>query len=187
MKTFLRVLGSAFLACLLAACPETTVNEDFGVKPSAVDAADWSGSWQAIDDDDVIQFTVTDAQSAVIRMTEPDDKDDEPVEFRLRQAAAGDKSGLQFALITEKDSKPAKTTLHLLRQAEEGILLLWTLDDEAVEAALKAGQLKGTTQRVKNEPHNHLDSDPANPPKLLAPQFWRWTEPAILKRISEKQ
>lgn len=187
MKTFLRIFGSAFLACLLSACPETTVNEDFGVNPPAVDAADWSGSWQAIDDDDVIQFTVTDAEKGVIRMTEPDDKDDEPVEFHLRQAAAGDKSGLQFALITEKASKPAKITLHLLRQAEEGILLLWTLDDEAVEAALKAGQLKGTTQRVKNEPHNHLDSDPANATKLLAPQFWRWTEPAVLKRLQEKK
>jgi hypothetical protein len=187
MKTSFRVLACAFLACVLSACPETTVNDDFGLNPVALEADDWSGSWMAVgDDDETFQFTITDAEKGVIVMTEPGDKDDKPLEFRLRRAAADDKADLLFALVHEKDGKPA-STLHLLRESDEGVLLVWVIDDEAVEQAIKAGQLKGTTQRVKNDPHNHLDSDPASYAKLLEPQFWNWTEPAILRRVREKK
>lgn len=187
MKASLRILLAAMLASLLTACPETTVDDDFGLKPQALKPADWSGSWMAIDDDDVIQFTLTDAENGGMLMTEPGDKDDKPVEFRLRQTSDEDKSDLLFALISNKDAKPARNSLHLLRQSGEGVLLVWSIDDEAVEKAIQAGQLKGSTERVKNDPHNHLASDPANASKLLAPQFWRWTEPAILKRSPEKK
>ncbi|MBE2285100.1 MAG: hypothetical protein IAE77_16690 [Prosthecobacter sp.] len=187
MKASLRVLLAALLACFLSACPETTVDDDFGSKPSALKPDDWSGGWMAIDDDDVMHFTIADAENGVLLMTEPGDKDEKPVEFRLRRASADDQSGLLFALITEKDVKPVRNTLHLLRESDEGVLLVWSIDDEAVAKAIQAGQLKGTTERVKNDPHNHLASDAGNASKLLAPQFWRWTEPAILKRSPEKK
>ncbi|MDZ4404757.1 hypothetical protein [Prosthecobacter sp.] len=183
MKTCLvRVLACVLLACALTACPETTVNEDFGLKPVALEADDWNGLWMPVDDDDKIQFTVTDAAKGVLQMTEPDVKKNKPMDFRMRRASNDDKVKLCFILTRDEDGKEAKMQIQLLRLPEEGVLLAWMINDEAVETAIKAGQLKGTTQRVKDDPHNHLDSDPANYTKLLEPQFWDWSEPSILKR-----
>lgn len=186
MKTPLRVLACVLLACALSACPETTVNEDFGLKPPALDADDWNGLWMSIDDDDTFKFTIADAEKGLVVMTETKKKDEKPLEFRLRRASDDDSVKLLFALVQDKDGKPGSSTLHLLRESDEGVLLVWMIDDEAVEKAIKAGQIKGTTESVKNDPHNHLDSDPANYTKLLEPQFWNWTEPAVLRRIKDK-
>ncbi|MFN0075733.1 MAG: hypothetical protein ACKVY0_04585 [Prosthecobacter sp.] len=185
MKTLLRLSVCVLLGCVLTACPETTVGDDFGLQPLALEASDWNGSWQPLDDDDVLQFTVTDAAQGLLRMTEPGKKDDQPLEFKLRRAAADDKIKLCFALLRDKDAAPAVSQLHLMRAPQEGALLAWMINDEAVEAAIKAGQLKGTTKRVKNDPKNHLDSVPANYTKLLEPQFWNWSEPSVLKRVKQ--
>lgn len=183
MKTALhRLAASVVLACLLSACPETTVDEDFGHKPLVLKPDDWNGPWIPLDDDDRIQFTVIDAAKGILRMTEPGEPKDKPMDFQLRRAGADDKLKLCFALSRDAAEKQPGTQIHLLRQPEEGVILAWMIDDLAVEKAIKAGQLKGTTQRVKDDPHNHLTTDPANHAKLLEPQFWNWSEPMILKR-----
>ncbi len=185
MKTLLRLCACLLVGCVLTACPETTVNDDFGLKPFVLETDDWNGAWQPLDDEDVIRFTVIDAAQGILRMTEPGDKKDEPHDFKLRRASADDKVKLCFALVREKDAAPSATQIHLMRVPQEGALLAWIINDEAVEAAIKAGQLQGTTKRVKNDPHNHLDSVPANYTKLLEPQFWNWSEPSVLKRANK--
>ncbi len=183
MKTCcVRVLASVLLACALTACPETTVNKDFGLKPVALEADDWNGLWMPVDDDDKIQFYVTDAAKGSLQMTDPDAKKDKTMCFHMRRASNDNKVKLCFALTRDQDDKEPKTQIHLIRLPDEDVILAWMINDEAVEKAIKAGQLKGTTQRVKEDPHNHLDSDPANYTKLLEPQFWDWSEPSILKR-----
>lgn len=178
----LRLCACVLLACVLSACPETTVNEDFGLKPLELKLEDWNGSWMPLDDDASIQFTVTDAAKGVLQMTEGDETTDKPMSFHLRRASADDKVRLCFALTRDPEAKEPKTQIHLLRMPGEGVILAWMINDLAVEKAIKAGQLKGNTKRVKDDPHNHLDSDPANYTWLLEPQFWKWSEPSILKR-----
>lgn len=179
---FLRFCVCVLLACALSACPETTVNEDFGLKPLELKSDDWNGLWMPLDDDNKIQFTVTDATKGILQMTEPDEKSDKPMSFHLRRASADKTVKLCFALTRDQDAKEPKTQVHLFRMPEEGVILAWMLDDLAVEKAIKTGLLKGTTQRVKDDPHNHLDTDAANCERLLEPRFWNWSEPSILKR-----
>lgn len=185
MKTLLRLAACVLLGCGLTACPETTVGDDFGLQPLVLDAGDWNGAWTPLDDDSVLQITVTDAAQGLLRMTEPGKKDDQPLDFKLRRASADDKVKLCFALLREKDAAPAATQIHLMRESDEGALLVWMINDLAVEAAIKAGQLQGSTKRVKNDPHNHLDSVPANYTRLLEPQYWNWSEPSVLKRAKK--
>lgn len=186
MKTLLlRLCATVLLACVLTACPETTVDDDFGLKAVTLKAGDWNGSWTPVDDEDSILFTVTDAAQGIIRITEPGKKDDKPVEFRLRRASSDKDVKLFFLTMREQGDKQTTTSLHLIREADEGVILLWVINDSAIEAAIKSGQLKGSTKRVKDDPHNHLDSDPANYTKLLEPQFWNWSEPSVLKRAKK--
>jgi hypothetical protein len=182
MKTLLRVLAGALLACVLTACPETTVNEDFGLKPAVLKAADWNGSWTPVDDDDAVQFAVTDAKQGVLLLTEPGKKDDKPIEFRIRRASAEARGKLCFAVAHERPAKKTGETLFLMREAADGVLLTWNINHEAVVAAIKAGQLQGTVKPDKDGAHSHLDSTAANYAKLLEPQFWNWSEPTCLKR-----
>ncbi len=182
MKTLLRLCACLLLGCVLTACPETTVNDDFGLKPLALKASDWSGNWQPLDDDDMLQFSIVDAAQGILSMTEPSNKKVEPLDFKLRSASADDKVKLCFALLRDKDAAPSATQIHLMRESEKGALLVWMINDEAVEAAIKSGQLQGTTKRVKDDPHTQLDAVPATYPKLLEPQFWSWSVPMVLKR-----
>jgi len=185
MKTLLRLCACLLLGCVLTACPETTVNDDFGLKPLTLKASDWNGSWQPIDDDDKTDFSVIDAQQGLIRFTEPGKKEAMPIEFKIRRASADDKVNLYFVLIHEKGTKPGSFTIYILRQSDKGILFLWGIEHDAIEAAIKAGQLQGSTRQVKNDTINHLDSVPANYTKLLEPQFWNWSEPMVLKRAKK--
>jgi hypothetical protein len=179
---FLRFCACGLLACLLSGCPETTVSEDFGLKPLELKSDDWSGLWMPLDDDDKVQFTVTDAAKGVLKMTEPDEKKDKPMSFQMRRASDDNKVKLCFALVGEANDKEGKTQVILMRLPEEGVILAWMINDLAVEKAIKTGQLKGTTQRVKDDPHNHIDSASSNYEQLLEPQFWNWSEPSVLKR-----
>jgi len=186
MKTVLLRLAASVLAiCFLSACPETTVDEDFGPKPLVLKPDDWNGLWLPLDDEDRIQFTVIDAAKGILRMSEPDEKKDKPMDFHLRGAGGDETTKLCFALTSDKAEKQRSTQIHLLRQPEDGVILAWMVDDLAIERAIKAGQLKGTTQRVKDDPHNHLATDSANHAKLLEPQFWNWSSPMILKRVEK--
>jgi hypothetical protein len=188
MKTLFRGLAAALLACTLTACPETTVNEDFGLKPAVLKAADWNGSWTPVDegDDDAVQFAVTNAAQGLLVLTEPGKKDAQPIEFRIRRASAESKIKLCFAVAQESDAKkPGVASLFLMRTAENGVIYNWGINHDAVAAAIKSGQLKGTVKPDKDGAHSHLDSTPANYEKLLEPQFWNWSEPTCLKRAKE--
>ncbi|OYW75524.1 MAG: hypothetical protein B7Z37_12895 [Verrucomicrobia bacterium 12-59-8] len=188
MKTLLRGLAAALLACALTACPETTVNDDFGLKPAALKAADWNGTWTPVDGetDDAVQFTVTNAAQGLILMTERGKKDAKPVEFALRRATADAKLKLCYAIAQERDDKkPGAASLLLMREADDGILYTWIINHDTVAAALQSGQLQGTVKTGKDGPHSHLDSTPTNATQLLEPQFWNWSEPTCLKRVKE--
>lgn len=184
-QSLLRFCACVLLACGLTSCPETTVEDDFGLKPVELETGDWSGDWTPVDDDDILQFVITDARQGLILMTEPGKKDAEPVEFKLRRASADDKVELFFAVVRERKEKKGGASLFLMREPEKGVLITWSIDHEAVAAAIRAGQLKGTVKPDKDGAHSHLDSDPANYAKLLEPQFWNWTEPMCLKRVKK--
>ena len=189
MKTPLRGLAAALLACALTACPETTVNDDFGLRPAALKASDWNGTWIPVDghEDDAVQLTVTAAAQGLILMTEPGKKDAKPIQFALRRATADAKTKLCYAIAQESDAKkqPSTATLLLMRTAADGVLYTWSIDHDTVAAALQSGQLQGTVKTGKDGPHNHLASTPANTIQLLEPQFWNWSEPTCLKRSKE--
>ena len=175
MKTLLRGLAAALLACVLTACPETTVDDDFGLKPAVLKAADWNGTWTPVDDDDAVQFAVTNAAQGLLVLTKP-------IEFRLRRASTDSKIKLRFAVARERADKKPGATLFLMREADDGVLYTWSINHDAVAAAIKSGQLQGTVKPDKDGAHSHLDSTPANSNKLLEPQFWNWSEPTCLKR-----
>ncbi len=182
----LRLLGCVLFGCLLTACPETTVSDDFGIKPAALKADDWNGAWVAVDDgkDEVIEMTAIDATRGILRMTEPGKKDDKPIDFEIRRASLDGKAHLLFALVSEQKDKDqaAPPTLHLIRAAEDGMLLVWSPNHEAIAKGIQSGQLKGTTKLAKGDPQNHLASESANYTAMLEPQFWNWSEPSVLKR-----
>ncbi|WP_395744084.1 hypothetical protein [Prosthecobacter sp.] len=186
MKTVLRLFAAVLLASVLTACPETLVDEDFGLKPAVLKAADWNGAWLPVDDDDVLKFEVTDAAQGLVVMTEPGKKDGKPVEFHLRRATGDAKTKLLFAVARERGEKKAGPSLFLMREADDGVLYTWSLDHEAVAAAIRAGTLQGTVKMQKDDPHNHVDSTAGNYAKLLEPGFWRWSEPTCLKRVRGK-
>ena len=183
MKTWLRVLLGSLLACVLTACPETTVDDDFGLKPAVLTAADWNGTWTPADDDDTVKFSVTNAALGLIRMTEPGRKDAKPIDFTIRRATTDSKLKLCYAIAREPTDKKSGATLFLMREADDGVLYTWSINHDAVAAALKSGQLQGTVKITKDGPHNHLASTPANAIQLLQPQFWNWSEPTCLKRV----
>ncbi len=185
MKTLLRLVAAALLACCLTACPETTVNDDFGLKAAALKATDWNGPWTAVDDDDALQFAVADAAQGLVVMTEPGKKDDKPVEFRIRRASGDPKVKLFFALAHERGGKKPGSSIFLMREADDGVLFSWNIDHEAVAAAITAGKLQGTVKPDKDGAHSHLDSTAGNYAKLLEPQFWNWSEPTCLKRAKK--
>lgn len=186
MKTLLRGLGAALLVCVLTACPETTVNDDFGLKPAVLKAAEWNGTWTPVDDDDAVHFAVTKAEQDLLVLTEPGKKDAKPIEFHIRRASADSKIKLVFAVAQERDAKkPGAASLFLMRSAKDGILYTWNINHDTVAAAIQSGQLQGTVKPGKDGAHSHLASTPANYTKLLEPQFWNWSEPTCLKREKE--
>jgi hypothetical protein len=174
---------TVLLVCVLTACPETTVDDDFGLKPAVLNAADWNGTWTPVDDDDSLQFAVTNAAEGRVCMTELGKKDAKPVDINLRRASADPKTKLCFAVFHERDAKQPAASLLLMRAANDGVLYTWSINHDAVADALKSGQLQGAVKTSKDGPHNHLDSTPANAAQLLQPQYWNWSEPTCLKRV----
>lgn len=188
MKTLFRSLAAVLISSVLTACPETTVNDDFGLKPAVLKAADWNGAWTPVDeaDEDAVQLAVIDPAQGIILMTEPGKKDDKPVELALRRASADSKTKLCYALVQERHAKrPGGASLFLMRTAEDGVLYTWSINHDAVAAAIQSGQLQGSVKPGKDGAHSHLDSTPANYGKLLEPQFWNWSEPTCLKRAKK--
>jgi len=187
MKThFFRLAASLALTLLLTSCPETYVADDFGSAPVKLKPAEWEGSWHPADDaDEVFTFRVRDAAQGLLELQEgvPKDKTKKPEVFTLTLRDSGIKSDSKLLFAIFKDTaKPENGTLHLLRRSDDDVFLLWAIHHDAVTAAIKSGQLKGSILPDKDGPHNSLASDPANYPKLLDPKFWKWTEPSLLVR-----
>lgn len=189
MKTSLvRSLAALGVACLLTACPETEVGPDFGFSSVVLKAADWDGTYEVLDDDDLMQLQVTDGPKGQITLTEvpgpqdKKDKKDKPLILTLRRATQDKDDRLYFATLREHGKTEPDLPLYLLRATGEGSILLWMVDDKKVEAAIKSGQLKGSVKPDKDGAHSRLDSDAANYPVILQPQFWNWTEPAVMQR-----
>jgi len=188
MKTHVvRLLAAIILALGLSACPETTVTDDFGAAPMRLNPAEWEGAWHPADDaKEVFIFRVRDAQKGVLELHEatPTDPTKKPETFTLSLRQSGPKGigpKLQFAILKDA-SKPEHGTLHLLRRSDDDVFLLWSIDHEAITAALKSGELRGSSKPDKDGAHNALASDPQNYSSLLDPKFWKWSEPTTMLR-----
>lgn len=188
MKTLpVRFLAVLTILCGLTACPETTVPDGFGTGPVALKASDWQGGWSPADEPgEVFEFQVADATQGLLELHEkkPADEKKKPevFSFSLRQSGVKTGQGLCFAILKDK-AKPGPGTLHLMRPALKDVFILWGVDHEAVTAALKTGELKGGLEAPdKDGIHNSLAADPANYAVLLAPKFWKWTEPTVMVR-----
>ncbi|MFM2178199.1 MAG: hypothetical protein RL015_2297 [Verrucomicrobiota bacterium] len=185
MKT-LYLSACIALTVLLTACPETHVADDFGSAAVTLKTAEWEGLWHPAEhDDEVFIFRIRDAEKGLLELQEvsPKDKAKKPEFFTLalRETGAKAESKLLFAIL--KDSaKTENGTLHLLRRSDHNAFLLWAINQDAVTAALKSGELQGTSKPDKDGPHHTLATDPANYPKLLDPKFWKWTEPSVMVR-----
>lgn len=194
MKTkLLHLLGGVAMAAFLTACPETTVPDNFGattigLKPE--NAEEWEGSWHPVDDPkEVFTFHVSDAKQGLMEIRDVPDPTAEPQDppkkpnlytLTLRDTGVNTEEKLHFAIIKDT-SKPDNGTLYLIRYPKDGVCILWGIDHEAVSAAITSREIQGLTKRDKdNDPHNSLGDDPADYPKLLAPKFWKWTEPAVM-------
>jgi hypothetical protein len=182
---FIRSAAAFVLAAALCACPETSVPDGFGSGPMPLKEAEWGGVWSPVDEpEETFSFQVLDAAQGLLELRETKDgeKKDETFTLALRQTAAEKKeAGLCFAIL--KDKKKPAGGLHLLRVANNGrSFLLWAIDHKAVNAAIKAGELKGSVRADKDGDHNSLAADPANAAALLAPRFWNWTAPTVMVR-----
>ncbi len=183
---FFRLAAGLALTLLLTACPETYVADDFGSAAVKLKPTDWEGSWHPADEvDEAFTFRVRDAEKGQLELHEatPKDKTKKPEVFTLTLRDSGIKSESKLLFAILKDTaKPENGTLHLLRRSKDDVFLLWAINDDAVTAAIKSGELKGRVLPDKDGPHHSLASDAANYPKLLDPKFWKWTEPTVMMR-----
>jgi hypothetical protein len=186
MTNILRFVGSILLVTLFTACPETYVTDNFGASAVSLKNTDWDGQWHPADEPkEDFTFRVRDASHGILELQETTTKDPKkkPEIFTLSLRETGTKSEekLYFAILKDT-TKTDDGTLHLIRPAQENVFILWAIDSDAVTAALKSGELQGTIVPDKDGPHNKLAADPKNYPQLLAPKFWKWTEPIVMLR-----
>ena len=179
-----RLVACLALSLLLTACPETAVPDNFGTAPVRLKDNDWNGQWRPVDDEkETFTFRVKDAAQGIIELQEtaPKDPKKKPEIFTLTLREMGTKTDekLHFAILKDT-AKPDNGTPHLIRPSKDGVFILWAIDHDVVNAALKSGELKGTITPDKDGPHNTLTADPKNYPYLLAPKFWKWTEPTVM-------
>ncbi len=188
MKLFIpRLAACLALSLLLTACPETTVPDNFGTTPVRLKGSDWNAQWRPVDEEkELFTLRLRDAAQGVIELQEttPKDPKKKPEIFTLTLRETGTKTDekLQFAIFKDT-SKPDNGTPHLIRSPKSGVFILWSIDHDAVTAAIKSGELQGSITPDKDGPHSSLAADPQNYPKLLSPKFWKWTEPTVMTRV----
>ncbi len=172
------------LSLLLCSCPETTVPTNFGVQPLKLNTSDWEGHWSgagAKDEKDSVVFTITDAAKGIFN-AQGTGKDDKPIEVFVHTAGSKEDK-LCFLTYSDKPSD-LRGPLRLVSKPKDGVFLLWDANHEAIEKAIKAGELKGKIVKGDKEDHKHsqVDADPSNYPKLLEPKYWNWSEPETFVR-----
>ena len=191
MKTTLRGFFGILAVLALAGCPETHVGPDFGYKFLVLRPSEWNGIWKASGDDDAMQLRVSDPKNGQITLTEvPDPKKKTAASdmlLTLRHAGTKKDDGLYFATILDKRDTTQARTPCLVRRLDNGAFIFWTINNEAVAAAIKAGKLKGKVKPEKDGAHSRIDSDPENYRALVRPEFWNWMDPAIVRRQCRKK
>ncbi len=187
-----RVIGTAAVAALLCACPETTVTRDFGTRPAKLNAAEWAGTWRAAGDKNSFEISVKDASkgqlSAIFREKDEKTGADRVSTFEIivRESGRGDDKLFFFSHFD--NSETPRGPVKLMSHPSENIFILWSPDHDAVRAALRKGELKGELivdkdDKEKNREHSALGSDPQNYEKLREQRFWNWTEPETFERV----
>jgi len=188
MKTTLRALAGIMAALALAGCPETNVGPDFGYKPLVLKPSEWNGIWKVFNDEDAFKFRVSDAENGQITITGvpgPKAKKSagaKPMIMTFRLAGTKKEDGLYFVTILDKGEASQSLTPGLVHRLDNNSFVFWTINNDAVAEAIKAGKLKGKVKPDKDGAHSHLDSDPANYRLLVQPQFWTWMNPTMLAR-----
>jgi len=186
MKLILRPLAFILAALALTGCPETNVGSDFGYKYFLLRPSEWNGNWKAFNDDGVMQMWVSDAKTGQITITEaPDPKGKKPASdmlMTLRLASTNKGDRLYFATFPDKADPSKLLTPCLLHRIDKDTFVFWSINNEAVAEAIKAGKLKGKVKPEKDGAHSRLDSDPANYRVLIQPQFWIWMNPTMVLR-----
>jgi hypothetical protein len=182
----LRLLGAAVLTALLTSCPETSVPDNFGSSAVKLKSSEWEGKWHPADEPkEFFTLHVRDASKGTLefRIANEHEPSKKPEIYTLTLRETGAKSGgnLHFAILKDT-AKSDDGTLHLIRPAKDDAFLLWSINSEAVTTALKSGELWGSIQPDEDGTHNRLNADPRNYAALLAPRFWKWTEPSLLLR-----
>jgi hypothetical protein len=185
MKSLLvRSTAALVLGVVLCSCPETTVPDGFGAGPVQLKPVEWEGTWSPVNEPgEIFAFKVLDAEQGLLELRETSGEGkNEAFTLALRQPVDGKmERGVCFAIL--KDKKKPAGGLHLMRVDGKGrSFLLWGINHQVVNAALKAGELKGNVTTDKDGDHNSLAVEATNSATLLAPRFWNWTEPTIMVR-----
>jgi hypothetical protein len=188
MNTFLRTLAVILIACALTACPETKVAPDFGYQPAVLIPADWNGTWQVVGENEPMRLEVSDAPNGQITLTDPPksaDKKPQTSTLTLRHATPKKDGDLYFATLRDLGDDSPNASPVLLHTHDKDAFIVWTIDNDAVAAAIKKGQLQGKVTEAKDGAHSLLDSTTTNYELLAQPQFWDWKEPMTLKRLKD--
>lgn len=194
MRTLLRSSLVVVGLFLLTACPQTDVPRSFGAAPLKLNRSDWEGRWRDATDDGTLLFTVTDAAKGALTIlpSDSEQKKEPPIEALVREAGKTKDGETLAFMITFDKSGAERGSLSLITVPEKGrdkgSFHLWGLRHDAIEEAVKAGELKGEIKSVKEKddekPHNHteLAADASNYVKLIDPKYWEWTKPSTFIR-----
>lgn len=173
----------------LTACPETKVPRSFGSKPVHLKTDEWNGTWRSAGESEGMNFTVTNAAKGELTITFSDkDKKEEPLVAVVSEVASGEEAKDMAFLIHFEGNEKEVGPFNLIRRTEKGVFYLWGPKHDAIEAAVKSGELKGElikVEKTKDEAeHNHtkLAADAMNYTKLLDPKFWEWNKPEAFVR-----
>lgn len=174
----------ALLACLLTACPETKVGQDFGFRQARLRSDDWNGLWRSAKDDELMRMQVIKDQPGHLRITSPKEelekKDKAEVMLLGLRTADEDDKDMFFAMMTDAKHAKDDTPLYLLRR-EDNHLMLWEVNQDEIEEGLRKGTLRGTLQEEeRGGARCRLESHPDNYRALANPRFWEWKKPHVL-------
>lgn len=200
MNTLLRSSLVVVSLLLLTACPQTDVPRSFGAAPLKLERADWEGNWREATDDENLAFTVTDADKGALAILPSDSAEkkekEPPIEALIREAGKTKDGETLAFMITFDKAEPERGSLSLItvpnKERDKGSFHLWGLRHDAIEAAVKSGELKGEIKSVKEKsdekPHNHteLAAETSNYAKLIDPKYWEWTKPSTFSRVPSK-
>lgn len=184
----------------LAACPETKVPRDFGGETLKIVREDWEGVWRGAGTKEDVTIVVKNAEAGqMVLVVKDDEKKSGPKPKFSKEAeidillhrSAGDGGRLAFMTVLDK-ANSSWGSLLLVTLPESGVFHYWSIRHEAVEAAVKNGELSGkllpVAEQGNEKAHNHteLASNEANYEKLTDPKYWEWTKPMTMVRANKK-